>query len=175
MNVITKSGTNSFHGDIYEYFRNTVLDARNYFDITRPQWNQNQYGGTFGGPLKKDRTFFFVSYEGRRIREGLTSQAVAVPTGTPSLTSPLGEFAGDFSGAGTFTGGIANSFVAQVLDGRPGCDTALGYTVASLGPQPLMGRAWRGLSQQHHTDRLSGSGGRQPFEPVRSGGERGRQ
>ena len=139
VNVITKSGTNSFHGDIYEYFRNTVLDARNYFDITRPQWNQNQYGGTFGGPLKKDRTFFFVSYEGRRIREGLTSQAVAVPTGTPSLTSPLGEFAGDFSGAGTFTGGIANSFVAQVLDGRPGCDTALGYTVASLGPNPSWG------------------------------------
>ena len=140
VNVITKSGTNNFHGNIYEYFRNTVLDARNYFDITRPQWNQNQYGGTFGGPVKKDRTFFFVSYEGRRVREGLTGQAVAVPTGTPSLTStPTGEFGGDFGNAGTFTGNISNSFVAQVLDGRPGCDAALGYTVASLGPNPSWG------------------------------------
>jgi len=139
VNVITKSGTNNFHGNIYEYFRNTVLDARNYFDITRPQWNQNQYGGTFGGPVKKDRSFFFVSYEGRRVREGLTGQAVAVPTGTPSLTSPSGEFAGDFGPAGTFTGNIANPFVAQVLDGRPGCDAALGYTVASLGPNPPWG------------------------------------
>jgi hypothetical protein len=142
VNVITKSGTNNFHGNIYEYFRNTVLDARNYFDLPngRPQWNQNQFGGTFGGPVKKDRTFFFVSYEGRRVREGLTGQAVAVPTGTPSLTStPTGEFGGDFGNAGTFTGNISNPFVAQVLDGRPGCDAALGYTVASLGPNPSWG------------------------------------
>lgn len=141
VNVVTKSGTNSLHGDIYEYFRNTVLDARNYFDLPGkpPQWNQNQYGGTLGGPVIKDRTFYFVSYEGRRIRQGLTGQAVAVPTGTPSLTAPTGEFAGDFGNAGTFTGGIANPFVAQVLDGRPGCDAALGYTVASLGPNPPWG------------------------------------
>ncbi len=139
VNVITKSGSNNLHGDIFEYFRNTVLDARNYFDLNRPQWNQNQFGGTLGGPIKKDRTFFFVSYEGRRIRQGLTSQAVAVPSGTPSLTAPTGEFAGDFSSAGTFAGNIANPFVAQVLDGRPGCDAALGYTVASLGPSPAWG------------------------------------
>ncbi|MGB7149954.1 MAG: carboxypeptidase regulatory-like domain-containing protein, partial [Terriglobales bacterium] len=48
VNVITKSGSNNLHGDIFEYFRNTVLDARNYFDLNRPQWNQNQFGGTLG-------------------------------------------------------------------------------------------------------------------------------
>jgi hypothetical protein len=150
VNVITKSGSNNLHGDIYEYFRNTVLDARNYFDITRPQWNQNQYGGTLGGPIKKDRTFFFVSYEGRRVREGLTGQAVNVPTGAPSVTSPSGEFAGDFSGAGGFnqinpvTGapyGITSPFVAQVLDGRgiPGgqtCDQALGLAPGGISSLP---------------------------------------
>ena len=129
VNVITKSGGNSFHGDIYEYFRNTVLDAKNYFDVEgRPQWNQNQFGGTFGGPIKKDRTFFFLSYEGRRVREGLTGAGVNVPAGQPSLTAPTGEFAGNFSAQGPFSGNAASPFVAQVLDGRPGCDAALGYT-----------------------------------------------
>jgi hypothetical protein len=74
VNVITKSGGNTFHGNIYEYFRNTVLDARGYPDTTKPQLNQNQFGGTFGGPIKKDRTFFFLSYEGRRLRAGQPGQ-----------------------------------------------------------------------------------------------------
>jgi hypothetical protein len=61
VNVVTKSGTNQWHGDVYEYFRNTVLNAQGYFNTVKPQENQNQFGGTFGGPLKKDRTFFFLS------------------------------------------------------------------------------------------------------------------
>src|SRR5216683_2268145 len=68
VNVVTKSGTNSIHGNLYEFFRNKVLNARNYFEETRPQFQQNQFGGTLGGPIKKDRTFFFGSYEGRRVR-----------------------------------------------------------------------------------------------------------
>lgn len=150
VNVITKSGTNNFHGNIYEYFRNTVLDARNYFDLPngRPQWNQNQFGGTFGGPVKKDRSFFFVSYEGRRVREGLTGQAVAVPSGTPSLTSPTGEFGGDFSGVGGFpvgtSGGISNSFVASVLNGRPGCTSAI-ISSPINGTAPAAGVQWSSI------------------------------
>jgi hypothetical protein len=133
VNVITKSGTNEFHGDIYEYFRNTILDAKGYFDTTRPQWNQNQYGGTFGGPIKKDRTFFFLSYEGRRIRQGIPGQVVNVPT--------FAERGGDFSGVGGFAGGggitTPDIFVANVLDGRPGCDAALGIaSIAALPAQP---------------------------------------
>jgi len=141
VNVITKSGTNNFHGDIYEYFRNTILDAQGYFNTTRPQWNQNQFGGTFGGPIKKDSTFFFVSYEGRRIRQGIPGAVLNVPT--------TAERGGDFSGVGGFApfssnsagaGGISASggtpFVAQVLDGRPGCDHALGISsIAGLPTQ----------------------------------------
>src|SRR6266568_1885491 len=85
VNVVTKSGTNQFHGNMYEFFRNTVLNANAYCfsadGCPKPQFNQNQFGGTFGGPIKKDHTFFFASYEGRRIRQGIQSPAVTVPTG----------------------------------------------------------------------------------------------
>jgi Carboxypeptidase regulatory-like domain len=132
VNVITKSGGNAFHGNLYEYFRNTILDSRGYPDTTKPQLNQNQFGGTFGGPIKKDRTFFFLSYEARRIRDGVPGNLLNVPTGTPG-TSPTQEFAGDFSAQAPFAGGIQTAgFIANVLDGRPGCDAALGYTVAGL-------------------------------------------
>jgi len=126
VNVITKSGTNAFHGNVYEYFRNTVLDARGYPDTSKPQLNQNQFGGTFGGPIKKDRSFFFLSYEGRRIRDGVPGQLLNVPT-TP-------EFGGDFSDVGGFTNGgsITSPFVAQVLDGRSGCDAALGLPAGGI-------------------------------------------
>ena len=140
VNVITKSGGNTFHGNLYEYFRNTVLDARGYPDTVKPQLNQNQFGGTFGGPIKKDRTFFFFSYEGRRVRDGQPGQLLNVPTGAPSLTAPTGEFSGDFSDQGAFAGGITpGGFVANVLDGRPGCDAALGYTVAGIPMDPATG------------------------------------
>src|SRR4029077_16433045 len=70
VNVVTKSGTNHWHGNMYEYFRNKALNAQGYFNTIKPQFNQNQFGGSFGGPLRKDKTFFFTSYEGRRIRQG---------------------------------------------------------------------------------------------------------
>ena len=107
VNVITKSGTNHWHGNIYEYFRNKVLNAQGYFNTVNPQFNQNQFGGTFGGPVIKDRTFFFVSYEGRRIRQGMSGQTVAVPTAP--------ERAGDFSNGSVFSGAISDPFVAQAL------------------------------------------------------------
>jgi len=131
VNVITRSGTNQWHGNVYEYFRNTVLNAQGYFNTVKPQENQNQFGGTFGGPLKKDRTFFFTSYEGRRVRQGISGQTVIVPT--PQ------ERTGDFSADAPFTGGIADAFTAQALDGRPNCDSALGlppggiYSLYSTG------------------------------------------
>ena len=65
-----------------------------YFDIEKPDFKQNQFGGTFGGPIKKDRTFFFASYEGRRIRQGISSDPLLVPTAA--------ERAGDFSGQRSF-------------------------------------------------------------------------
>ena len=139
VNVITKSGSNTFHGNVYEYFRNTILDARGYPDPVTPQLNQNQFGATFGGPIKKDRTFFFLSYEGRRIRAGQPGPLLNVPT--PA------EQGGDFSGVGGFANGgsITSPFVAQALDGRAGCDTALG-----LAPNGIYtaggGNTWSGVA-----------------------------
>jgi hypothetical protein len=143
VNVITKAGTNAFHGDVYEYFRNTVLNAQGYFNTIRPQLNQNQFGGTFGGPVKKDRSFFFLSYEGRRIRQGQPGQLLNVLTDA--------ERTGDFSGlAGSFSGGIAPGydFVAQALLGRPGCGAAINALQVANGlppTPPAAGVSWATL------------------------------
>lgn len=75
VNIITKSGTNALHGDAYDYFRNDVLDARNYFDPApnyKPAFRLNQFGGSLGGPIKKDKAWFFGNYEGIRQRTGVT-------------------------------------------------------------------------------------------------------
>jgi len=80
VNVVTKSGTNDFHGSLYEFFRNRSLNARGFFDTTKPDFKQNQFGGTLGGPIRKDLAFFFFSYEGRRVRRGTPSPTVVVPT-----------------------------------------------------------------------------------------------
>jgi len=66
INAITKSGSNNFHGDAFWFLRDKVFDAKNYFDTTLPPFHRNQFGGAVGGPIRKDKTFFFVSYEGIR-------------------------------------------------------------------------------------------------------------
>ena len=77
--VTTKSGTNQFHGSVFEFFRNTSLDARSYFASSREKFNLNQFGGALGGPIKKDKTFFFVDYQARRQRKGVAFNGF-VPT-----------------------------------------------------------------------------------------------
>src|ERR1700680_921540 len=66
--VTTKSGSNQFHGALYEYLRNTKFDAKSYFAAFKEQFNLNQFGGALGGPIQKDKTFFFVNYEAKRQR-----------------------------------------------------------------------------------------------------------
>ena len=149
VNVITKSGTNSLHGDVYDYFRNTVLNAQGYFNTVKPQFNQNQFGGTLGGPIKKDRTFFFLSYEGRRIRQGQPGDLLNVPTAL--------ERGGDFSDVGGFstdpnpaTGlpyGINDQLVAETLtaraNGQCGTDISAAQTAAGAPVvAPAAGVAW---------------------------------
>lgn len=135
VNVVTKSGTNQWHGNVYEYFRNTVLNAQGYFNTVKPQENQNQFGGTFGGPLKKDRTFFFTSYEGRRVRQGISGQTVLVPTPQeiPNATAGGSTFVNGLGGA------ISDQFVADTLNGRPGCTTAI---TGLGGTMPAAGVGW---------------------------------
>ena len=82
VNVVLKSGGNDFHGSVFEFYRNGALDARNFFapaNEPKPKYLRNQFGGSFGGPIKRDRTFFFGDYEGTRAREGIT-RITNVPT-----------------------------------------------------------------------------------------------
>ena len=102
INVVLKSGTNDYHGNLYEFHRNAALDAKNFFDLPDqpiPPFIQNQFGGTLGGPLSipsiydaREKTFFFLNYEGQRIRQSIT-KTFTVPT--PALRS------GDFSALDT--------------------------------------------------------------------------
>ncbi len=117
VNVVTKSGGNTVHGNVYEFIRNQHLNARNFFEGPRPDFKQNQFGGTLGGPIKRDRTFFFLSYEGRRIHQGIPSPTVAVPTEA--------ERQGDFSAGDPFAGTLSDDFLAQTLAARPGCASAI--------------------------------------------------
>lgn len=128
VNVVTKSGSNALHGTGYEFFRNNVLNARGFFDTAKPDFKQNQFGGTLGGPIAKDHTFFFASYEGRRIRQGISSAAFPVPGSA--------ERKGDFSSGPTFAGTLSdpNGTVSSLLNSRPGCADAVaaegGATIA---------------------------------------------
>jgi hypothetical protein len=114
LNAVLKSGTNSFHGDLYEFFRNNDLDARNAFDtFGRQPYHQNQFGATFGGPIIKDRTFFFVDYEGFRVVQALP-QLSAIPT--PA------EIGGDFSSFLTTTVAPQVDINGKVLPGTTAFD-----------------------------------------------------
>ena len=84
INVVTKSGTNEFHGDVFEFLRNTDLDARNYFSPTRGAFDQNQFGGTFGGPIRKNKVFFFADYQGTRSTQGIDTGQIPVPSAAGS-------------------------------------------------------------------------------------------
>ncbi len=96
-NIVTRSGSNSFHGALWEFLRNDAMDSSDYFTHSVQPLKQNQFGGTFGGPLRKDKTFFFAYYEGFRNRQGET-----VPATVPSAAERQGNFGQectDFPGA----------------------------------------------------------------------------
>jgi len=88
INLVTKSGTNDIHGSAFEFVRNDIFDARNFFALDKPSFRRNQFGATIGGPLIKNKTFWFFSYDALRTRKGLTDAGL-VPT--PAM------LAGDFS------------------------------------------------------------------------------
>jgi len=93
VNLSTKSGTNAFHGSGFEFFRNSVLNADSYFFEKTPEdqhqvLNQNQFGATIGGPIKKDKVFFFFSYRGTRAKNGVAPQGEAFGTFLPTSLNP---------------------------------------------------------------------------------------
>src|SRR5579864_3286994 len=124
VNAITRSGTNTFHGSVYEFLRNSKLDAKNYFDDPTqpiPPFKRNQFGGTIGGPIVKDHTFFFADFEGIRQSKGITTVATV-----PSSTARTGKLFSVYNPANTPPcpyGGVVTS------------DLACQYTVDSAAQQ----------------------------------------
>ncbi len=125
--VVSKSGTNQFHGDVFEFIRNSKLDARNFFLTTAGQPNpllqKNQYGGAFGGPIKKDKTFFFATYEGLKLNLSVAQNlivpaagchaaagATISPAACPDVTAPT----------------VVNSSIAPILALYPLPNTTIG-------------------------------------------------
>ncbi len=91
ISIVTKSGTNQFHGTAFDYLRNDIFDARNYFDappLIKPPLRQNDFGGTLGGPLLKDKTFFFFSYEGLRLRLPQTASGEFLTASARAAVAP---------------------------------------------------------------------------------------
>src|SRR5918911_563127 len=131
INVILNSGSNDFHGSLFEFHRNAALDARNFFAPAgepKPKYIRNQFGGAIGGPLRRDRTFFFADYEGTRSREGVT-RVTNVPTAA--------ERAGDFSQS--LFGVPVNPFTGQPFEGGRIPDAFIhpvGRRIAALYPLP---------------------------------------
>lgn len=131
INVVLKSGSNTYHGTVYEFFRNGALDARNYFALPEekaPKYQRNQFGFSLGGPVTRDRTFFFADYEGTRAHEGIT-RVTNVPT--------LAERRGDFS-ASLFRAPV-NPFTGQPFAGNRIPEEFInptGLAIAALYPAP---------------------------------------
>src|SRR5215831_13449709 len=121
VNVVTKSGANAIHGSGFEFLRNTALDARNFFSPERGFFRQNQFGGTLGGPIAKDKVFYFGDYQGTRTSQGIDTGLIAVPT--------LADRAGNLGDqAGSLTGSVAGPYFANLLSQK------LGYPVAANEP-----------------------------------------
>jgi hypothetical protein len=164
INAVTRSGSNEFHGSLHEFWRNQILDANDWFSnatgVPIQPLRRNQFGGTFGGPIRKNKTFFFFDYDGTRIRS-FTSSGGAVPTlcerGDPSGSCPFaaangGNALGDFEETCTQQGGTFGT----------GTDPATGNTFANVcqsgGVLLSSGQLWdpfSGLSTVNTTGRFS--------------------
>ena len=123
INVVTKSGTNGYHGNLFEFVRNTDFDAANYFaQGQRSAYHQNQFGGTFGGPIKRDKIFFFADYQGNRVIQGQTEKI----SGAPSAATETGDLSG-----------IADSLIGSTVNGAAWASqltTQLGQPVTAGEP-----------------------------------------
>jgi hypothetical protein len=128
ISVITKSGSNQFHGDVFEFLRNTDLDARNYFSPTRGAFRQNQFGATLGGPIRHDKVFFFTDYQGTRQTQGIDTGTISVPSNA--------DRAGNLSDlSSNLTGAVGGPYFASLLTQK------LGYSVVAGEPYYVAGCA----------------------------------
>ncbi|WP_433974365.1 carboxypeptidase regulatory-like domain-containing protein [Tunturiibacter lichenicola] len=121
--VVSKSGTGQFHGNAFEFFRNTNLDAKGYFDQTRASFDQNQFGGSIGGPVKRDKIFFFTDYQGTRTTQGVSTGNISVPT--------TAQRNGNFD---DLTGSVSGPYLASLLTRSLGRTVTQGEPYTSVFP-----------------------------------------
>ncbi|HET8825803.1 MAG TPA: TonB-dependent receptor [Terriglobales bacterium] len=194
VNIVTKSGTNAIHGDAFEYFRNDALDARNYFDqnfAPKAPFHNNQFGGSLGGPVVKNKTFFFLDYEGQRENVGVVATA-CVPTAAQiaqaktnisnagGVVSPVGQALLNF-----FPHNSAN-YISGASSGSIGCTGVNNSDYIAIAPSfnnlssfiakidhsfstknNLTGRYFFGDSTQQFPLALNATGGQLPgFDTV---------
>src|ERR1700691_3425394 len=119
INVITKSGTNQLHGDVFDFLRNTDLDARNYFSPTRGTFIQNQYGGTAGGPIVRNKIFFFSDYQGTRQIQGTDTGLIPVPSLQDRSVNLSDQ-------ASSLTGTVSGPYWAKLLSQKLGHSVSAG-------------------------------------------------
>jgi hypothetical protein len=134
ISVITKSGGNGFHGSTFDFLRNTDLDARNYFSPTRGAFRQNQFGGTFGGPLRRNKVFFLADYQGTRQTQGIDTGEISVPT----EAQRAGSFIDPSTGLSQLTGCVSGPYLAGLLSKELGSSVASNdpYSSQSAGCSP---------------------------------------
>jgi hypothetical protein len=136
ISVVTKSGTNEFHGDLFEFLRNTDLDARNFFSPSRGAFDQNQFGGTVGGPLRRNKLFFFADYQGTRLTQGVDTGQIPVPS-LADRSGDLSDLASSFTTVGpngnTIPTTVSGPYWASQLSQK------LGYTVTAGEPYYFQG------------------------------------
>jgi Carboxypeptidase regulatory-like domain len=130
--VISEHGSNTFHGNVFEFFRNTGLDARGYFDPTRSAFRQNQFGGTIGGPMRRERGFFFADYQGTRTNQGVSTGNISLPT--------VDQRSGDFN---DLTGSVSGPYLAFLLTQKLGYAVTSGEAYSSVFPGGIIPQsAW---------------------------------
>lgn len=137
INVVTKSGTNQLHGDAFEFLRNTDLDARNYFSPTRGTFDQNQFGGTFGGPIQRNKAFFFADYQGTRLTQGVDTGQIPVPS-MQDRAGNLSDLASSFATTAIENGQQVSVMVPTTVSGdylaTQELSPKLGYPVSAGEP-----------------------------------------
>jgi len=129
--VITKSGSDSFHGNAFEFLRNTALDARGYLDPSRPVFRQNQFGGTLGGPIRPNKAYFFAEYQGTRTNEGVETGDISVPSlqdRAGNLSDQAASFVTTDVNGNTIPTTVSGPYLAGILS------TQLHHTVFSGEP-----------------------------------------
>src|ERR1700680_3920730 len=133
--VVTKGGTNALHGDGFEFLRNTALDARNFFSPEREAFQQNQFGSTLGGPIKKDKLFFFGAYQGTRTIQGLDTGVLPVPSladRTGNLSDLVNSFVTKDANGNTVPSIVSTCTAVPCLASQ--LSQTLGYTVSQGEP-----------------------------------------